>query len=178
MSTLYKTFETERLFLRPTNNEDAEFIFQLMDTPKWKKFIGDRNVNSAVDAADYIENKMQAQLKRLGYSNYTVIRKSDNLKIGTCGLYDREGLEGVDLGFAFLPEYESQGYGFETANRIKDAALNEFNLQIINAITLPENIISQKLIEKLGFRFIEMVTIPTDDDELMLYQLINKEQTS
>lgn len=171
MSTLYKTFETERLFLRPTNEEDAEFIFQLMHTPKWMKFIGDRNVNSVADAADYIENKMQAQLKRLGYSNYTVIRKSDNLKIGTCGLYDREGLDGVDLGFAFLPEHEGQGYGFETANRIKDAALNEFNLQKINAITLPENIVSQKLIEKLGFSFVEMVTIPGDDEKLMLYQL-------
>lgn len=46
----------------------------------------------------------------------TVIRKLDNVKIGTCGLYDREGIDGVDIGFAFLPEYEKKGFAFENAN--------------------------------------------------------------
>ena len=31
----YKTFETERLQLKPTAEEDAEFIFELFNTPKW-----------------------------------------------------------------------------------------------------------------------------------------------
>jgi hypothetical protein len=46
---------------------------------------------------------MTPQLKKLGFSSYTVIRKTDNAKVGSSGLYDREGLEGIDLGFAFLP---------------------------------------------------------------------------
>lgn len=167
----YATFETERLFIRPTNYEDAEFIFTLMHTPKWIQYIGDRGVRSVEDASEYIEKKMQGQLKRLGFSNYTAIRKSDEIKVGTCGLYDRDGLDGVDLGFAFLPEFEGQGYGFETANCIKNAAFEVFKLERLNAITLPENIVSQKLIEKLGFDFIKMVTIPNDDEELMLFQL-------
>ncbi len=168
---IYKTFETERLFLRPTNSEDAEFIYNLMHTPKWIKFIGDRNVHSVEAAAWYIENKIQSQLKKLGFSNYTAIRKADGEKIGTCGLYDREGLEGVDLGFAFLPEYEGQGYGYETANRIKEAGLNEFNLKTLNAITLPDNVVSQRLLMKLGFKFVSMINVPNDDEELMLYQI-------
>ena len=73
-------FETDRLLLRPTLVEDAEFILRLMNTPKWLKYIGDRQVRSVPDAEKYIKTKMQPQLDRLGFSNYTVIRKSDQKK--------------------------------------------------------------------------------------------------
>ena len=102
----FKTFETERLFIKPTSQEDAEFIFELLNTPKWIENIGDRNIKSVEMAKDYIASKMHPQLERLGYGNYTLIRKIDGVKIGSCGLYDREGLEGINIGFAFLPEYE------------------------------------------------------------------------
>jgi len=82
----YKIFETERLILKPTSIEDAEFIFELLNTPKWIKYIGDRNIKTIENARGYIKTKMLPQLRKLGYSNYTLIRKADNCKIGTCGL--------------------------------------------------------------------------------------------
>ena len=36
----YKTFETERLILKPTLEEDAAFIYELFNTPKWLKTLG------------------------------------------------------------------------------------------------------------------------------------------
>lgn len=82
------TFKTERLIIRPTSIDDAAFINELLNSPKWKQYIGDRNINSVGDASAYIINKMLPQLEKLGYSNNTVIRKSDGKKIGTCGLYN------------------------------------------------------------------------------------------
>ncbi|HSO86523.1 MAG TPA: GNAT family N-acetyltransferase, partial [Draconibacterium sp.] len=61
------------------------------------------------DAKQYIKNKIRPQLEKLGFANYTLIRKSDGLKIGSCGLYDREGVEGIDIGFALLPAFEGLG---------------------------------------------------------------------
>lgn len=168
----YKTFETERLFLRPTSLEDAQFVFEILNSPKWIKYIGDRKVSSIKEAENYINIKMIPQLKRLGFSNYTVIRKADQQKIGSCGLYDREGIDGVDIGFAFLPDYENKGYAYEAASRIKQAAFEDFGLKKINAITLKENLSSQKLIEKLGLTFVENIRIPKDEEELMLYAII------
>ena len=167
----YKKFETERLILKPTSEEDAEFIFELFNTPKWIKYIGDRNIKTVEDAKDYIKTKMLPQLKRLGYSNYTLIRKSDNDKIGTCGLYDRDGLEGIDIGFAFLPKYERKGYAFESANKLKNVAFNEFEITEINAITVKDNISSQKLLEKLGLKLNGTTKLPDDDEELLLYKI-------
>jgi len=167
----YKSFETERLLLRPSALSDAPFVFKLLNTPKWIKNIGDRNVQSVADAAQYIQDKMLPQLERLGFGNYFVIRKLDNVIMGSCGLYDRDGLEGVDIGFAFLPAYEGKGYGFESASRIMKAGIEEFGVTKISAITIEENIASQKLIEKLGLTFQKMVNLPEDDVELMLYSL-------
>lgn len=164
-------FETKRLTLRPTSLDDASFIFELVNTPKWLHNIGDRKVYSTDAAKAYIQEKMLGQLERLGFGNYTVIRKADNVKMGTCGLYDREGLEEVDIGFAFLPEFEGQGYAFEAANKIKDAAFEEFKLTAISAITTKDNNSSQRLLDKLGFSPAGTKVLPGDDEELLLYKL-------
>lgn len=169
----YKSFETDRLLLRPVSVKDAAFILELLNTTKWLKYIGDRDVRSLDDAIEYIETKMIPQLKRLGYSNYTLIRKSDGAKIGTCGLYDREGLEGIDIGFALLPEYERNGYGLESARKLKNVAFDEFGITEIKAITSKENSSSKRLLEKLGLKFIGNVglAIHDDDENLLLYEI-------
>ena len=163
-------FVTERLEIRPTGVEDAQFIFELMNTPKWIQYIGDRQIRTVKDAENYIKNNMIPQLERLGYSNYTVIRKTDNVKIGTCGLYDREGLEGIDLGFAFLPENEGKGYALEASQALVDTAKKQFEIGYLSAITVPDNRASQKLLEKLGFEFFE--TKQLKGAELFVYKII------
>lgn len=168
--------ETKRLLLKPTNEEDAEFILSLMNTPKWLQFIGDRNVKSIQDAIDYIKENIQPQFGRLGYGNFTVIRKHDGAKMGSCGLYDREGLDGVDIGFGFLPEFEKHGYAYEASVKIKQLAFETFKLQSIGAITDPENIASQKLLEKLGLKFIRIINLNDSDEDLMFYQLKKEQQ--
>ena len=165
-----KIFKTKRLILKPTSEEDAEFIFELLNTPKWLKYIGDRNIKSIENAKAYIKTKMLPQLKRLGYSNYTLLRKSDNRKIGTCGLYDRKGLDGIDIGFAFLPKYENKGYAFESAKKLINIAFNQFGINEINAITTEDNISSQKLLVKLGFKLDGTTKLPNDNEELMLFK--------
>lgn len=170
MSQYPRSFATERLLLRATNLEDAAFVLELLNTPKWLQYIGDRQVRTLEEARAYIENRMLPQMERLGYGNYTVIRQSDGAKIGSCGLYDREGLEGVDIGFAFLPAYEGQGYGSESATKVLELAQNLFGLSKISGITNQQNIASQRLLEKIGLRFVRMIQLPDDPAELMLYQ--------
>lgn len=167
----HKSFETERLIIKPTSEDDAEFIYELLNTPKWLRYIGDRNILTVKNAKDYIIERMLPQLQKLGFSNYTLITKQDHQKIGTCGLYDREGLHGIDIGFAFLPEYENKGYGFESANRLKEAAFNEFGIETISAITSKDNISSQRLLEKLGLQLMGTTKLPNEDEELLLYKL-------
>lgn len=173
--TSYKTFETERLLLKPCAEEDANFIFRLLNTEKWLKYIGDRNVYSIEQAASYIRKKMYPQLARLGFGNYLVQRKDDGAKMGTCGIYDREGMEGVDIGFAFLPEFEKQGYAFEASRRLLQAAFEDFNLELVKAITLPTNTESQRLLERIGLKKKGIVRLENDPEDLFLYEISSKD---
>jgi len=166
-----KTYETERLIIKLVDIDDAEFLLKLLNTEKWLKNIGDRNVHSLEDAQKYVRDKNLPQIKRLGFGNAVVILKSNNEKIGTVGLYDREGIDGVDIGFAFLEEYEGKGYAYESAKKIMDIGINEFDVKKVSAITLPTNESSIKLIEKLGLKFKEVVRIPNDTEDLNLYEL-------
>jgi RimJ/RimL family protein N-acetyltransferase len=161
--------ETKRLLLIPSSEKDTEFIFELLNSPKWIEYIGDRNIKTLNDAKLYLIEKIIPPYKKLGFGTFTVIRKSDDSKIGTCGLYDREGLEGVDLGFAFLPEFERNGYAFESANKIVNIAFEKFIIKSIKAITTKNNISSQKLLEKLKFIKNGTTKLDNDSEEMLLY---------
>jgi ribosomal-protein-alanine N-acetyltransferase len=169
-----KTLETERLILKPTTLADAEFIRNLFISPKWIEFIGDRELNTIKEVEDYIETKMTPQIERLGYGNYTIIRKSDGEKIGSCGLYDREGVNGIDIGFALLPDFEKNGYAFESVNHLKEVALKDFKLLQISGITSTKNEASQALLIKIGLKFDKKIILPNETEEILLYTLLQQ----
>jgi RimJ/RimL family protein N-acetyltransferase len=166
-----KTFETERLILKPTAKEDALLLLEIYNSPKWLKYIGNRNVNSLTEAEEYIKNKITPHIERLGFGNYTIIRKSDGEKVGFCGLFDREGLEGIDIGFALLPKFEGKGYAYESAINLKKAAFSHFNLTELSAITDKENQASQNLLLKIGFKFEKSIQFLNANEEILLYKL-------
>ena len=167
----YKSFQSERLIIRPTLEQDAELIYQLMNSPKFIKYVGDRQLYSVKDAEKYIQDKMLPQLHSLGYSNYSLINKKNGAKIGICGLYDREGLDGIDIGFGILPEYEGLGYAFESSSTIIKAGFEELEISEIKAITNKENISSQYLLVKLEFELKGTIMLPNENDELLLYKI-------
>lgn len=163
--------ETARLFLKPVSVDDASFIYELYNSPRFIEFIGDRNIRNTDAARDYIINRFLPQIERLGYGNYVIVRKDDGQKIGSVGIFEREGLDVHDIGFSFLPEFEGKGYGFEAASALIKVALKEFGLKKLSAITTDANISSQKLIEKLGLKFQKTVRLPDDGEELRYYEM-------
>jgi [ribosomal protein S5]-alanine N-acetyltransferase len=156
--------ETERLVLREIDSAaDAEFIFELLNSPKFIEFIGDRGVRSVTDAASFIDTKYRQSYIDHGFGLYTVERTSDKIAVGICGLVRRNTLPAPDMGFAFLPKYERMGYGFESAAAVIDHARDAFGLTELLAITTMDNEASGLLLKKLGF--IESDTMPGEDNE-------------
>lgn len=156
----YLFFETERLWVRPTTEEDADFIVAVFNTEGALRFIGDRQIRTKEDALGFIKNRTLKQLAELGFANYTVIEKDGGAKVGVAGLYKRPGLELVDLGYALLPDFEGKGYAFESSNALKEAAFEHFGLDRLCAITHPENAASARLLEKLGFQKVDQRQLP------------------
>ena len=163
---MYRQLETERLRIRPIALTDGEFIYQLVNTPGWLKFIGDRNVRSSSDAESYIR-KILAN-KNYYYSVFEL--KNTKEAIGIITFLYRDNQKFPDIGFAMLDGYGKKGYAFEACRKYLDEIIRENIASKIIAITLPENSNSVKLIEKLGLKYESDFT--DNAEVLQLYALI------
>jgi len=48
--------ETKRLRLREFTPDDSNFIIELLNSPEWIEFIGDKNVRTETQAIEYLQN--------------------------------------------------------------------------------------------------------------------------
>jgi [ribosomal protein S5]-alanine N-acetyltransferase len=159
---------TERLTLRRLSQDDAGFIVELLNDPAFLRFIGDKAVRNDDDARRYILDGPVASYERYGFGLWLVELKESGVSVGMCGLLKRESLPDVDIGFAFLPAYRSQGYALESASAVLDYGRAEFGLKRIVAITNPDNAGSIRVLEKIGMRFERMITVPDGASEIQL----------
>jgi len=159
--------ETERLVLCKFALNDAPFIFDLLNSPKWLQYIGDRGIKSFSDAQDYLVNGPLKSYANYGFGLYLIKLKDAGTPIGMCGLIKRDYLEDIDIGYALLPQYEGKGYAYEIALATTTYASNKLHLLKLAAITNFDNEGSVKLLKKMGFIFKE--TIMVDTKELMLF---------
>ena len=166
-----KILETNRLILQQVSIEDAKFILTLLNEPSFIKNIGDRGVRTLDDARAYILNRLVASYEKFGFGMYLVILKETGTSAGLCGLVQRDGLDDVDIGYAFLPGYWSKGYATEAALGVKKYAKNMIGLKRIVGITNPDNDGSIRVLEKLGLKFEKMIKLSEDDIELKLYAI-------
>lgn len=161
---------TSRLALRQLDpDSDAEFILELVNTPGWLRHIGDRGIRSLDDAKAYLRDGPCEMYSRHGFGLLRVEQKETAQGLGICGLIRRDGLDDVDLGFAFLPEHWSLGYAFESAVAVLDSCKRDLGFERIVAITMPDNVASIRLLEKLGFRFERLTRLRDEAPEVRLY---------
>ena len=161
--------ETKRLILRKFTVDDAAFMLKLLNTPNWLRFIGDRNVRTLEQAEQYLINGYMKSYQDYGFGFYVVVIKETQESIGICGIVKREGLEDVDIGFAFFQQFMGKGYGYESASAILNYALNDLKIKRIVAIVDPENVVSIALLKKIGLQFEKMIQMSPTDIELMLF---------
>lgn len=160
--------ETERLIIREMTTDDAAFVLELINTPKFHKYIADRGVRTVEQAERYIEERFSANYEKNGFGMLAVCLR-DGTPIGNCGFVSRDTLPGPDIGFAFLPEYEGKGYALESARAMMQYGEKALGFADVFAITSLENESSIKLLEKLGLTFQRV--IQQDGEQLRLFHI-------
>lgn len=157
---------SERLFLRHLTDEDSAFILQLVNSPGWLAYIGDRNIGSTAEALVYIKNQQEGyRTFPFGLSAFCL--HENQLPIGICGFLKRDHLPYRDIGYALLPEYEGLGY----ASEIVDASIKwhttKFPGEPLLAQVQKDNLRSIQLLERLGFKQWEYSEVP---EQTMLFR--------
>lgn len=160
-----KEIMTDRLILNEPQANDHAFIFELVNSPGWLEFIGDRNIRTPEDAIAYIE-----KITVSPHIKYWIVKlKEDHQPAGIITLVKRDYLEHYDIGFAFLPQYTGSGYSSEATRAILEVLPDEILKDKILAITTEVNHRSVNLLEKL--KFIYEGRIESDGKTLVQYAL-------
>ena len=160
--------ETERLSLRELSLEDAGFILELLNDASFLRFVGDKGVRTLEDARHYLQTGPIDSYGRLGFGLWLVELRRSGAPVGICGLLKRDALDDVDIGFAFLPQYRSMGYAFESAAAVLNFGRNVLKLKRIVAITDEANVGSNRVLEKIGMSFDRMIRLAGDGPEIRL----------
>lgn len=156
---------TTRLHIRHALPGDAPFILELLNTPGWLRFIGNRNIATLDDAMGYLQERVFTSYEQFGHGLNT-ITLLDGTPIGLSGILKRDSLPLPDIGFAFLPQHSGKGYAYESAASILQDAHTRLGYTQMAAITDQDNVHSIKLLKKLGFALEKLIQLPGESMEL------------
>lgn len=151
--------ETERFILREILLSDVDGFFELDSDPDVHKYLGNNPIKSKSQAIDTI-NFIRAQYSSNGIGRWAIIDKKTNKFIGWTGfkLITKETnlhKNYFDLGYRLIKKYWGQGIATETALASLEYAFNKLNKKEVYAIADCENNGSNKILNKIGFTFIE-----------------------
>ncbi|HEV8176738.1 MAG TPA: GNAT family N-acetyltransferase, partial [Gemmatimonadales bacterium] len=116
----------------------------------------------------YILSGPMDSYDRHGFGLWLVELKESQTAIGICGLLKRENLSDVDIGFAFLPQFRSKGYAYESTAAVMEHARTVLSLKRVVAIANDDNTGSHRVLEKLGMRFERMIRLADEAPEIRL----------
>jgi [ribosomal protein S5]-alanine N-acetyltransferase len=144
--------ETARLRLRPFAPADLEALYALTRDPEVMRFIGDGEV-LAREQIEWNLTNIIAVFRRRGYGRWAVEEKATGRLAGYGGFaHGGEGV-GVELVYLLGREFWGRGYATELGRACLRYAFEELRLESLVAVTIPENLRSRRVMERLGMSF-------------------------
>jgi ribosomal-protein-alanine N-acetyltransferase len=153
MDMRFPQLETDRLVLRELTLDDAEFYFRHFNITEIVKgccFPGPKSLDAAREELElYCINPF----KENSGIRWGIVMKGNNELIGTCGFtHWWKNEHRGEIGYDLNPAYWRQGIMTEALNAILKYGFESMDLNKIQALIDSENVRSQKLILRLGFK--------------------------
>lgn len=147
----FPILETERLLLRRIDANDVNEIFALRSNPETMKYIPRPLVKTNEDALEHIA-MIDAKIENNEGINWGIVLKNDPKIIGIIGHYriKPENFR-AEIGYMLLPEFNGKGIISEAVKEVVNYGFNVMKLHSIEAIIDPENLGSEKVLQKSGF---------------------------
>jgi ribosomal-protein-alanine N-acetyltransferase len=87
---------------------------------------------------------------------------ADEAPVGTCGYKGKPQGGRVEIAYFTFSEFEGCGYASAMAARLVTIAREHDPSVVVAAQTLPERNASHRVLEKLGFRYVDTIDHPED----------------
>ncbi len=153
------SLQTDRLLLRRWRDADR-LPFQAMNAdPRVMEFMPSL---LSPDESDALVDRAQAHFDRHGYGPFAAELLENHSFIGFIGLsipnFDVPFMPAVEVGWRLAFEYWGHGLATEGARAAVHYAFGELGLDSLVSFTVPENLRSRRVMEKIG-----MTHDPCDD---------------
>jgi ribosomal-protein-alanine N-acetyltransferase len=144
------TIRTERLILRPWRDEDADAFAAMSADPAVMEFLMplDRQ------ASDAVAKRLRAHIETHGFGFWAVEVPGVAPFIGFTGLihvgFEAHFAPAVEIGWRLARAHWGNGYATEAAKAALEHGFDPLGLDEIVALTVPANIRSRQVMQRLG----------------------------
>jgi len=145
-------FETENLLIRKLVSSDLQAFHKMQSNFKVMQY-----TTGIVKNLEEHKIELEQLISKYNFIDntfwiYGIERKSDSKFIGTVALIKDAGND--EIGYRFLEEYWGRGYGSETCQGLINYCKKK-NFKKLTAYAVDVNIASQRILEKLDFKFVK-----------------------
>jgi ribosomal-protein-alanine N-acetyltransferase len=148
------TIKTGRLVLRPFQLQDADPLHEILSIPGLLEYYP----NPEPPDLERVQKLVQGQIdhwSEYGYGWWAVEPNGNDELIGWSGLQYLTETDEIEIGYLLSKSYWGMGLATESAAEGLDYGFRKLKIQEIVGIVHPENISSQKVLEKIGLEYKE-----------------------
>lgn len=179
MKNKFPIIETKRLILRQVITEDAADMFSYLSDQDVVKPMGLDPFETEKDVLDEIQWYASVYEEGTGI-RWGITLKDSGKVIGSCGFLNRIPKHyRAEIGYEISKDYWGKGIASEALEAVVKYGYQHLQLERIEALIEPENVPSQRLVEKHGFiregllRHYEFARGKFDD--LYMYSIIKED---
>lgn len=147
----FQNLETERLLLRRVTVDDAEAIKELRGNPETMRYIPRPLVTTIEEALQHVE-MINSKIENNEGINWAITLKGNSKLLGIIGHYRIQPQNyRAEIGYMLLPDFHGKGIVTEAIKAALIYGFEVMHLHSIEAVIDPDNIASEKVLQKNGF---------------------------
>ncbi len=151
MLDTFPTLHTDRLNLVEIKQEHLGDIFTLFGDSRVTQFYNIVTLNNEIEAQRFIDWFQNRFADKLGIRWGISLKSKDNI-IGTIGFNNFAKRHRANIGYDLQSNFWNKGISTEALKAVIEFGFNQLEINRIEAEVMQGNIISEKLLTKLGFK--------------------------
>jgi ribosomal-protein-alanine N-acetyltransferase len=145
---------TERCLLRPITLDDRDRLHELWTSPGVRRFLWDDEIIPVARADAAIEQNRR-MFKADGFGLWGAWPRGSPQMDGFVGLWPFRDPPEIELVYGVAEHLWGRGYAPELARAVIAYAFDVLDMPVVRASTDPGNAASSRVLEKLGFAFLD-----------------------
>lgn len=141
--------ETERLLLRIYKPEELEIVYKMLADKNVTRFYPPGFSITREEVLASLPRRFKHWRER-GFGQLGVFEKENENLLGYCGLQPFDNTPEIEIYYGFFEAAWGKGYATEAARAMLRFGFENTNLDKISAGTHPDNVASQKVLQKIG----------------------------